>query len=85
MIFYITISTYHTLETRLKDSARDTVTEWRNILAINLMRNAKTSRRLKRKLSQDLYLPDCAIIYRAYIIATGHMLFKTSINCQMYY
>jgi len=38
-----------------------------NILVINLMKEVKTRRRLKRKLSQDLY---------------ATMLFKISINCQ---
>jgi len=32
MTLYITILMYHTLEARLKDSARDTSIEWRNIL-----------------------------------------------------
>jgi len=52
-----------------------------NILAINLMRDAKISRRLKGKLK--IYVPDRTVISRAY--ATGHMLFKTFINCQIYY
>jgi len=32
MTLYVIISTYHTLETKLKDLARDTLIEWRNIL-----------------------------------------------------
>jgi len=44
-----------TLETRLEDLARDTPMEKHaNILAINLMKEAKTTRRLKRKLPQNL-------------------------------
>jgi len=52
-----------------------------NILAINLMKEVKTTRQLKRK--PGLILPDSTVSYRAH--AAGYMLFKTSINCQMYY
>jgi len=55
--------------------------EYSNILAINLMKEVKTTRRLKRKLPQDL--PDRTVIYRTY--ATGHMLLDACINYQMYY
>jgi len=54
MILYATISTYHMLETRLKSSVRDMPTDWRNIAAMDLTRDAETPRRLKRKLPQDL-------------------------------
>jgi len=60
-IYYIMILTYHMLETR-SDSPRDMLIDWRdpNIFMTNLMRNAKNSRRLKRRLSQDM--PDPIII-----------------------
>jgi len=85
-LWYITDDTlYHdlnTLETRLKDSARDTpMEEHPNILATNFMKEVETTRRLKRKLPQDFYIPDHTVIYRAY--ATGYMLLKASTNCQM--
>jgi len=63
---------------RLSQRYDDRMKEHPNILATNLMKKVKTTRRLKRKLPQDRI-----VIYRAY--ASGHMLFKTSINCQMYY
>jgi len=37
-----TISTYYTLERRLKSSARDTPIGWKNILATNLMKKVET-------------------------------------------
>jgi len=43
--------------------------EHANILAINLMKRVKTTRRLERK----------------FLDATGRMLFNTFINCQTYY
>jgi len=59
------------LETRLKDSAKDTSIGWRNI-------NTPT---------KENYLKTCVsdrtVIYRAY--ATGYMLFKISKSYQMYY
>jgi len=56
MTLYITISTCHVKDEIKRFSQRyaDRMEEHSNILAINLMRDAKTSRRLKRKLSQDL-------------------------------
>jgi len=51
-----------------------------NILAINFM---KKSQNTPIKEKTKIYVPDRTVIYRAY--ATGHMLFKISINCQMYY
>jgi len=47
-----------------------------NVLATNLVKEVKTICRLKRKLSQDLYL-----IYNF----MEHVFFKTLLNCQMYY
>jgi len=48
-----TISTCHTLEARLKDSARDTPIGWKNVLHKEVMKEVKTTRRLKRKLPRD--------------------------------
>jgi len=52
------ISTCHTLETRLKLSQRyaDRMEEHANILATNFMKEVETTRRLKRKLPQLIYL-----------------------------
>jgi len=61
MTLYMMISTCHTLETRLKETKKslsqryaDKTEEHPNIFAINLMKEVKTTRRLKRKLPQDL-------------------------------
>jgi len=57
MILYTTISTYHVLEIkRLSQRYVDRLEEHSNTLAIDLMSEAQTSRRLKRKLPQDLYI-----------------------------
>jgi len=56
MTLYTTISTYHTLETRLKSSVGDT-TDWGGTphVAIDLTSDAETpTRGLKRKLPGDL-------------------------------
>jgi len=53
MILYTTISTYVTDEIK-KLNQRDTPTDWRNILAIDLMSDAETSSGLKRKLPEAL-------------------------------
>jgi len=45
------------------------------------MKKIKTICRLKKENYFKTYVPDRTVIYRA----TGHMLFKISINCQMYY
>jgi len=66
----IMIATYHMLETRLKGQRyADRMEEHPNILATNLVKEVGTSRRLKRKFSQDL----CTVIYT--LMLTGHMLF----------
>jgi len=59
---------------RLSQRYADRMEKHPNVLVTNLTEEVKTT--LKRKLPQDL----CTVIYRA----TGHMLFKTFINCQMY-
>jgi len=52
-----------------------------NIVAINLMKQVETTRRLKKKTTSRLmYL--YYNFYRAYV--TGNILFKICINCQMY-
>jgi len=51
--------------------------EYPNIVATNLMKEIKTTRRKENYLKT--YVFDCTVIYRAY--ATGHMLSKSSINC----
>jgi len=56
MTLYIMISTCHTL-TRLSEiklSQKYADGEYPNVLATNLMKEVKTTRRLKRKLPQDL-------------------------------
>jgi len=53
-----------------------------SILATNLMKKVKTILRLKENYLKTC-VPDRTVIYGAY--ATGHMFFKISINCQMYY
>jgi len=60
----------------------DKIEEHFNILAINLMRDAKTLYRLKKNYLKT-YVSNRSIIYRAY--ATGHILFKIFTNCQIYY
>jgi len=79
MIVYITISTYVRDEIKkLSQRYSDTLEKHLDILAIDLMNEAETPLRLKRKLPPRLVY----INYNLY--ATGHMLFKTFTNCQMY-
>jgi len=56
MIRYIMISKCHTLETRLKDSARDRMEKHPNILATNLMKEVKTTTIKKEITSRLIYL-----------------------------
>jgi len=53
-----------------------------NLLATNLTKEVEKYADEKENYLK-IYVPDGTVIYRAY--ATGHMLFKTCINCQMYY
>jgi len=55
MTFYIMISTYQRLK-RLSQKYADRINKHPNIVATNLMKEVKTTRRLKRKLPQDLYI-----------------------------
>jgi len=58
----------------------DRMEEHPNIFAIN--EKSQNDTPVKKKITSS-YVPDRIVIYRAYI--AGHMLFKTFINCQMYY
>jgi len=67
---------------RFSQRCADRMEERSNVLAINLVKEVKTTRRLERKLPRDS-CTDRTVIYRAY--ATGHTFFETFINCQVYY
>jgi len=74
MTLYIVISTCVRDEIKMEEHP--------NIFAINFMKEIKTTR-LKKKITSRLVIPDHIVIDGAY--ATGHILFKTFTNCQIYY
>jgi len=62
---------------RVSQRYADRMEEHPNIL----VKEAKTTRRLRRRLLQDL----CIILQLYRANAIGHMLFRVCINCQTYY